>query len=640
MANITTSKSELKEISYVLDSFRRSERSWATVKDAWSRWDDLFFGVLPQRMEPDSDRSGLVPTDLYVSVQDFKSRLRRAHFSTPDDVDVMPTEGGDISAALAVKVVTNYRLYRDKFRRKFREVYDSIGKFGMGVILVIHESSTFTEPQFVPQLDDSGEILFDESGKPIGRMALVEESYNAPRTMPIPLWDYFPDPHARTPDQRTEEGFRRIVTIEELRSAGVYERLGKVKKEDFLGRQHERSGESDRLKSTAPGDIDERAKNYPVVVKELASIENGRLVVRTVANDKVLLRKVTNPYGLSEFYSEIVVADPRYRDLGGFGAIEMSEDTFYEIMIKHNQHIDNINLAIAGMLIAPLDANLPDNILAEPGRIWQMHNPEEFKHFPIPLNTQQAFQEIAFLKEEIKNTNRTNDYTRGANPGRRDTATGVMEMTANAEAGFAGLTESVGESIANIGEKFWKYDQLWGDDKELQRILGSKAPELRRYTSYRDLVGNYDFKFIVSSIASKGIQRQQALMLYDRIMLNPASEKREVGRRLAEIFEQQNLDELFPDPQKELRQAMRENIALQEGIMQPVFRDDDHKTHIQAHSELPEGVGTEHIQMHEKYLQLQGETVAQSPQLAQAGSGGELSNILTNKMVQPGGGER
>ena len=427
MAQIVgATKTEAKEISYVLDSFARSERSWATVKSAWQRWDDLFFGILPQKMEPDSDRSGLVPTDLFVSAQDFKSRLRRAHFSTPDDVDVMPTEGGDISAALAVKVVTNYRLYRDHFRKKFREVYDSIAKFGMGVILVIHENSTFTEPQFVPQLDDSGEVLVGENGKASGRMALIEESYSAPRTMPIPIWDYFPSPHARTPDERTEEGFFRIVTIDELRSAGVYEKLKKIKKQDFTGRQRVRSGESDRLQSTAPGDIDERAKNYPVAVKELASIENGRLVVRTIANDKVLIRKVTNPYGLSEFYSEIVVADPRYRDLGGFGAIEMSEDTFYEIMIKHNQHIDNINLAIAGMLIAPLDANLPDNILAEPGRIWQMANPEEFKHFPIPLNTQQAFDEIAFLKEEIKNTNRTNDYTRGTTPGRRDTATAVI----------------------------------------------------------------------------------------------------------------------------------------------------------------------------------------------------------------------
>jgi len=86
-----------------------------------------------------------------------------------------------------------------------------------------------------------------------------------------------------------------------------------------------------------------------------------------------------------------------------------------------------------------------------------------------------------------------------------------------------------------------------------------------------------------------------------------------------------------------MRQAMRENLALQEGVQQPVFRDDDHKTHMEVHGQLPEGVGDEHKMMHQEYLRLQGESVRQSPQLAQATSEGGLSNALINKIQQPGG---
>jgi len=320
--------------------------------------------------------------------------------------------------------------------------------------------------------------------------------------------------------------------------------------------------------------------------------------------------------------------DDEYNCMFPMGLVEPATDTFIEMFIKRNQAIDIANNQAYDMYVGDVaaTADLPDKIVRKGGRIIRVNlaatgaaNVKSvFDTIQRSANPMDTFGQSEVCKGETQQTMRRNDYVQAGDPSRKETATAVESMEGGAFRDMLQLMDYMNETgLSPVGEKYLLYWDFFNGHQSFDvadtenRIRTIEPGDMREpFKVSVDIAAALDRPHVVRRVV-ESMQMLREDESLDRYWLN---------KTFLWFLKYPNADRINPMPEVKVAAIERENIALKNGIMQPVHPGDDHEMHIKIHMERAEAdaktggfelseAGREayaqHLEAHQEFLEQQ-----------------------------------
>src|SRR5690606_4945367 len=108
----------------------------------------------------------------------------------------------------------------------------------------------------------------------------------------------------------------------------------------------------------------------------------------------------------------------------GIGEIEPIEHLQHELNTIRNMRMDNINLIINRMWTVKNSADIsPEELISRPGGVIHVQNHDDIQPIKLDNVAAESYKEDELIRRDIDLATGVNDYVRGTNPDRRETAT-------------------------------------------------------------------------------------------------------------------------------------------------------------------------------------------------------------------------
>lgn len=324
-------------------------------------------------------------------------------------------------------------------------------------------------------------------------------------------------------------------------------------------------------------------------------------LVVEVGNRKVLLAVKENDLPLAGWeLFDFPAIDRQYGRIFTMGVVEPARDTFIERFIKINQSIDAANRDIYVNYIGDSSAcqNLPDIIETSNDRILKIDLMasglgdvgQALRVLDRPQTSQDTFTQSLYLSRAVQQTMRMSDYLQGSTPTQSETATGVSELVS----GGKSLTEHLMSKLADTYLIPVAIKKL---------ILWNFFNADKAHTIYAQNGAKYDIEpgelnlpFNVTIETNLGATNpamvRRLVEAYPVIANDPYYDPMEVRKVFVEMLELPNSDSLVPDQGYDDMIVERENAALGYGIELPIHPMDKHQKHIDLHSQYRDWIMT------------------------------------------------
>lgn len=265
----------------------------------------------------------------------------------------------------------------------------------------------------------------------------------------------------------------------------------------------------------------------PVLIWEYWD-EKKKLVI---AGEKLIILKTKNPVG---FVPAIIFTDiPKLESIFGTGEIEAIEDYIHQIATIVNQRNDNIvqSLIPAWLQNAGIDILNEEKLNdLRPGVRIQVRAPlgtalnTVLWPIPIPMVTQNSYQEVAGYEKNIQDRRGSYPYTRGESPQIRETATGIQSLQAAGSmvAKFI-LMFMIRCSFIQVPAQLIRWNQEFLEETTILAIsetIKSDIPVFRHKVSGKSLQGELFFIEKVSALDPenlKEVKRAQLMQVFQII---------------------------------------------------------------------------------------------------------------------------
>lgn len=335
---------------------------------------------------------------------------------------------------------------------------------------------------------------------------------NMPYPELVDIFDFFPDPKARS-DKELKYAIHRVQRdMEDLRQNPNYDPKALDRLEQEESSVDDSQERKQRLGVIGVNAQDSSRKRF-TVYEYHGEYEGGVYIIAVAGNE--VLRKDPSPYGTVPF---VVVNDHKVpHELYGIGEIEPIESLQNELNDIRNQRLDNVKLAINKMWgVLAGGVQFEDELVSRPGGIVHLTRPDALPEIGWRPVDSTSFTEEAIIKSDAERATGANSTLSGAlvSP-MGGTQGGVVNRTATAFQGainqsdkrFVAKVNQIKRGLIRIGRLFLQYDQKFMTKEQMIRVVGKEGEEFLSPVKPDHIKGNFDLTIDIEYLDE--FQRQQ-----------------------------------------------------------------------------------------------------------------------------------
>jgi len=564
-------------------------------------YDDMYHTKLPQDLreefENHPDRSAMVPSDIHNNIRSLRANVNDLLFNTKPYITAsypgQPARRDELIDK--TEILLSYLIDISKFQRSSDLINQQTFVAGRSACV----TEWHREYQRVPILDEAGNIQYEND------QILYDYDHVAsyPRCRPIDIRRIRIDDKAENVEDIRIVGYQWQDNLSDLIRLNRDSRsFIKFKEKDLRESSFQKMKYYEHVPEEKAFNDKTVLAHYgdkPVEMMEFRGMfqignEVKDLVVK-IANRNIVVECRPNNLPVEGWRTfDLSAIDDEYNRIFTMGMIERIEDTFVEYFIKRNQSLDASNAQTYDMYVADIAAShdLPEEIERRGGAILKVNLAataatrwsDVFGPVPRVANPFDTFEQSKVLKDEMREGMMRNDYSIGANPDRKETATAVnsLEMAAirDAKQLIRFLTTSY---IRPVMQKYLMYMSVFSPESEIHvstddgREAVIKKEEIVKMT-------HLDITIDVSAALDRPMMQRRFIEALQLMLSDPTLDRYYIWKTAGWFLQYPNSDKINPPPEVKIAAIERENLALKHGIMQPVHPNDDHEMHIQVHS--------------------------------------------------------
>jgi hypothetical protein len=446
----------------------------------------------------------------------------------------------DVELCKALEAVLNWSVLeeRTEFALEIEEMLKNLNLYNSAYL--INYPVTMEVASIHP---DTGEAIVDPVAGPVKVDAFDYLHLEAPHPFLM-----YPEPGPKRLSRANwliKQSFETYDNLKAWADAGIYENLGDLT-------PGEKTSEVDpvekMLQSIGMGSV-EYNRNKIELLDCMADAD-----VVTIANRRVILRDTTKQ-ALRPYSFNLPVLDCRFAgapgEFDGMGAMEVTKPLQRDLNTLRSQRRDNVSLILNklfkyDMMAGEVDLttlfSAPGNVIVEQG--------DCISEFPITDVTASSYREEQSLIYDLQSVLCFWDYSRGATPQRKETATGIIRLQQAAQARnewhLRKLDQYILQPLARrcityIRESLPKADALAIVGKEyaegIMKFYDLDPKDVRRLIHVRPLTES------ISSV--KEIDTNMFLQAFDRLIKIPGMNTTALCKVLLEKLGQRNVKEII-----------------------------------------------------------------------------------------------
>lgn len=246
-----------------------------------------------------------------------------------------------------------------------------------------------------------------------------------------------------------------------------------------------------------------------------------------------------------------------------------------------SQIVEAKNRMSKPQLVAPKGSINSRKITSEPGLIVE-YTPGFEPPRPIPLTEIPAYviQELDRIQADMDDITSQHEISRGDVPPGVEAATAISFLQEQEDTVFAPSIDSIEEAVEKSGKQALILVTEYWDTPRKIKVLGFNGEFESRLLSGRDIQNSADLRVRSGSAfpRSKAAKEARLMELGKMEWLPP--------QKVLQYLELGDMENLYEELQVDSRQAIRENIRLEQGETVPVNSWDNHKAHIYEHNQF------------------------------------------------------
>jgi len=501
----------------------QSTKNWRDSQEKrWKRFYKLYRNHRDSSTQP--FKSNVFVPYIFSIVESVVPKMLGTIFNTRPIISVSPRQGSSVDLARLLESLLEYQLDEEQL-----EFFTKILEFFKECVIY---GTSFAK--IVPKFND------DDLA-----------SFNYIDIQPIDLFHIFPDFRAtsiRNMKYVIQLSYMDYEELEQMQRAGFYKNVS-----DLLDKL-ETMGTVDEYKRnrlTNIGILDEYGWDTKRKVVEVLEYWD-RDKIYTIGGRNTILKEEDNPLGgLLPFIMARYV--PVQHELYGIGIPEIAETLQEELNTVRNQRMDNVNLIINRMFIANKYADIDfDQLVSYPGNVILTNDVNAIQPLDTRDITKSAYMEEEIIKRDIDNATGEWEYSRGATPPRRETATGIVRLQQASTIRFDTVVKMLEFTvIRNIAKMFLWLDYHFLPPEDFERIVGSEE-----YVKYggqafydqdiTDMIKHHHFQPMGSSTtAIKEVRVQQIMQAYQMFNQDPMINQMELRKMVLDVLDIKNEEKLL-----------------------------------------------------------------------------------------------
>jgi hypothetical protein len=511
---------------YVSELYQDISRWREDNEDRWKTYYKLYRNYRDPTQYP--LKSNIFVPYIFSIVESVVPKMLGTIFNTRPIISVQPRSGGSEDLAKVLERILEFQLDDEQmeFFSKILEFFKECAIYGTAFMKV------------VPRFHDDPMV-----------------SFNYIDLEPLDLFNVYPDYRARSIRRMKhviQLSYSEYDELEMMERQGFYKDVGKLAnlmEENFNIDEYKRERLSDI------GVLDEYGFDAQRKIIEVLEYWDRDQII-TVGARSVILKQEKNPFhGLLPFVMARYI--PVQHELYGIGIPEIAQTLQEELNTVRNQRMDNVNLIINRMFVANKYADINfDQLVSYPGNIILTNDVNAV----VPLDTRDitksAYQEEEIIKRDIDNAVGEYEYSRGALPPRKETATGIVRLQQAASVRFDTVVKMLEFTvIRHIAHMFLWLDYQFLPKETLLQVLG--PVDYVKYSAEQfyklpldSILQQYLFQPMGSSTtAVKEVRIQQIMQAYQLFNQDALINQVELRKMVFDVLDIKNETKLLQPPQ-------------------------------------------------------------------------------------------
>lgn len=527
-------------VAKVTEDFNKAKSARQEYDDKWLRYYKLYRNYKEERQD---NRSNLFIPYTFSIIETVVPRIIATLFATRPYIGYMPTNHDSVDRAKNLEALVDYQLVQKiGFKSVAAEWIKEALIYGTGILKVgwQFEEKEITKREPIKFL---GATL---GSRPVIKTEIRKDE---PLVECIDLFDFYIEPGATSIDDANyciHKVVRDKAHLERMAELGIYENI------EDLDDESTETGADIRKAELGESGSDKKG------ITLLEYWTDDRIVV--VANETTVIRNEPNPYWCKRkpFIRIVDTIDPH--NFYGIGEIEPIEDLQHSLNTIRNMRLDNINLIINRMFTIKRYANIdPEQLVMRPGGFIEVDDHDDIQPIELKNVTSDSYKEDNLIRQDLDIVSGVNDYVRGTNPDRRETATtsSVLSQASNERIKLKStLIEDMG--LRSLGYWLATLNMQFVDKPYTVRLLGDGGVDFTELTN-DDINGDFDvipLGSAVDPVVNKSARLNSLIQLYQVFKDNPYVNPVEFTKRILEAadIKGDNLMNLQADVPEEAQQ--------------------------------------------------------------------------------------
>lgn len=539
---------EQDAVAKVVNAFNEANNYRQEYEEKWLRFYQLYRNY--QEHKKPNGANLFIPY-VFSIIETLVPKIVSLVFASRPYIGYLPLNRNSIERAKNMEALVDYQLVQKiRFISVATEWIKDALIYGTGIIKVgwAYEEREVVEAQPLMRLFGKGYGKLPKKIKKVVRDEPIVEC--------IDPFDFYVEPGARDicdAKYCIHRTIRSKSYLKRMEKQGVYKNI-------------------DAIEEATPADLgfDQRASSIGENVSNKKGVElleyweDDRLI--TVANRAVVIRDEPNPFWLKKkpFIKIVDTIDPH--NFYGIGEIEPIEHLQHELNTIRNMRMDNINLIINRMWTVKNSADIsPEELISRPGGVIHVQNHDDIQPIKLDNVAAESYKEDELIRRDIDLATGVNDYVRGTNPDRRETATtaSVLSTASNERIKLkATLLEDTG--IGELGVWLAALNRQFIDRPYVIRLLGEDSGVDFREITHDDINGDFDVIALGSSVdpvVNKTARLNSLIQLYSIFQNNQYINQYELTKRILEVADIKDAKVLMLQPEQPQQQAQPQAIT-------------------------------------------------------------------------------
>ena len=543
-------KEDKEIVELIYDCLDKAEKNQRPYLERFKRYYELYRNYIAEENKREHGANLFIPYT-FEAVETIAPRLVTAIFNNRPYMTAVPLSNTAYENARNMEMLLDYQSekYLDHVLF-FTMVFKNTLKYGTSIVKTTWK---FTEKTIRVNKYEKNPKLSALMQRKVDTEKIV--TYNAPYMEIVPLEDFFFDPSASDLESARfviHRYYEDIDIIKEKVEDGIY----KAKKEDIEKLSDESFHYSENTFTSAQRvDGVTGGDSKPEGMVEILEFWGDDCVVK-VAGD-IILDIDYNPFFHGERPFVRFLDYPVANEFYGIGEVEVIESLQEELNTTRSQRLDNVTMVINNMWKVVRNSNIdPNQLISRPNGIVEVEDPNDLTPLTVPDVTEAGYKEEQIIKDDIDRTTGVNDYTRGGNPARRETATTASLLSESANERFKlkiRLLEKT--SFKQVGYQLVALNQQFITEDVEVRLFDKTKPMEQNYTnpetvklSPQDIAGQFDLIPCGSTtepLANKELRQTQITQLYNTMGQSEYINQPEFLTAILEAFDFKNVDKLI-----------------------------------------------------------------------------------------------